>query len=388
MATTETEMEQQMELELVVDTKLVTPEWAMMILKHFNMGNRRIRKAKVARYARDMTDGHWMTTHQGIAFDKHGKLIDGQHRLMAVVESGMSVKMITFRDGMSGELEGTGMVIDDHEARSPADFLSLSGEFGMVSPMAGSILRQFLRGVMPYTTPLTHTELTDAYREYRVSIEFAAGCFARAKARLTGAHIRSVIARAHFHGEDQEYLKGFCDVLLDPASATSWTIAHDNPVVRLRDALMMGKSGTALRSVHIYRLTQSALKHWLAGTVSLSRLNGAAVDCWPLPGQKVWTRYRGPIKGTGRRGTLQSSDVRLTPSLSLAIKTIYGHKEGLTSRELALAMGRTSHAARNLIARAIRHGKVEQRGYRSKEESGCRSACLLYVHVSHIKQAT
>ena len=37
--------------------------------------------------ARDMKAGHWRLTHQGIAFDPAGVLIDGQHRLWAIVES-------------------------------------------------------------------------------------------------------------------------------------------------------------------------------------------------------------------------------------------------------------------------------------------------------------
>ncbi len=44
-----------------------------------------------------MREGHWDTTHQGIAIASDGTLVDGQHRLLAIVESGVTVRMnVTF----------------------------------------------------------------------------------------------------------------------------------------------------------------------------------------------------------------------------------------------------------------------------------------------------
>lgn len=47
--------------------------------------NRPILSAVVNNYARDMLNGHWWLTHQGLGFDTNGKLKDGQHRLLALV---------------------------------------------------------------------------------------------------------------------------------------------------------------------------------------------------------------------------------------------------------------------------------------------------------------
>jgi hypothetical protein len=44
-----------------------------------------------------MTSGHWRQTHQGIAFDEKGKLIDGQHRLAAIMMANKTISMpVTF----------------------------------------------------------------------------------------------------------------------------------------------------------------------------------------------------------------------------------------------------------------------------------------------------
>jgi hypothetical protein len=45
-----------------------------------------------------MKRGEWVATHQAVAFSKGGALLDGQHRLSAVVETGATVPMLVARD--------------------------------------------------------------------------------------------------------------------------------------------------------------------------------------------------------------------------------------------------------------------------------------------------
>lgn len=83
----------------------VTPDWARSILaKHDESilaGKYRQRPLndKVAhRYATDMKAGNWGMTGQGISFDTDGNLLDGQHRLAAVILSGKTIKMLVMWD--------------------------------------------------------------------------------------------------------------------------------------------------------------------------------------------------------------------------------------------------------------------------------------------------
>lgn len=52
----------------------------------------------VSSYARSMRAGQWLLTHQGIAITDENELIDGVHRLLAVIESGATVEMMVTRD--------------------------------------------------------------------------------------------------------------------------------------------------------------------------------------------------------------------------------------------------------------------------------------------------
>lgn len=105
----------------------VTPEIADRWLKA-NFRNRPIKDDVVAAYARDMVNGVWRATHQGIAFNDRDELIDGQHRLRAVIKAKRTVRMlVTF--GLASKIEGSDMTtmdcVDRGCTRSVSDQLKI-----------------------------------------------------------------------------------------------------------------------------------------------------------------------------------------------------------------------------------------------------------------------
>jgi len=68
----------------------ITPKIAETMLKN-NDGNRKISPVVVRKYIKDMKAGEWRETSQGMAVDETGKILDGQHRLVAVTKSGVSI---------------------------------------------------------------------------------------------------------------------------------------------------------------------------------------------------------------------------------------------------------------------------------------------------------
>lgn len=69
-----------MKTELVPVTPSLAREWLM----NKNTKNRPLRPSHVETLRESLVRGEQVTTHQGIAFDAEGVLIDGQHRLAAV----------------------------------------------------------------------------------------------------------------------------------------------------------------------------------------------------------------------------------------------------------------------------------------------------------------
>ena len=78
-----------------VTIKKISPKEAEMLLFEHNPYNyRKINFSTVKIYAKDMKDGNWKENGETIKFDFNGNLIDGQHRLQAIVESGITIELI------------------------------------------------------------------------------------------------------------------------------------------------------------------------------------------------------------------------------------------------------------------------------------------------------
>lgn len=106
-----------------VSVVAVSPETAQRWLDR-NDNNRRIRPATVAQYARDMANGRWQITGESIKFNDDGSLLDGQHRLAAIVKSGATVQLVVMR----GIPTAAQRVMDSGRARTAADALTMKGE--------------------------------------------------------------------------------------------------------------------------------------------------------------------------------------------------------------------------------------------------------------------
>jgi len=78
--------------DVITRTVLVTPDVARDWLTK-NVVNRPLIARNIEALAFDMRTGRWLLTHQGIAFNRDGLLVDGQHRLHAVIAADVPVRM-------------------------------------------------------------------------------------------------------------------------------------------------------------------------------------------------------------------------------------------------------------------------------------------------------
>ena len=103
----------------------VSPELAAEWLKK-NLKNRKLKHSTVDGYVMDMRNGAWLTTHQGLAFDDADNLIDGQHRLEAIVCSKKTVLMLVSTGWpVESDKRKTMDAVDRGVARSLPDQLHL-----------------------------------------------------------------------------------------------------------------------------------------------------------------------------------------------------------------------------------------------------------------------
>jgi hypothetical protein len=125
--------------------------------------NRGVRPQVVAAYARDMLAGKWVVSGDPIRFDVKGNLIDGQHRLKAIIEADIPVKMFAVRDVP----EEAFLVLDSGIKRTMGDELTFAGEKNAVALAAGiHQLMRYERGIMDKGTSLKATR-----HEYKDTLE-------------------------------------------------------------------------------------------------------------------------------------------------------------------------------------------------------------------------
>lgn len=99
---------------------LITPEMAKEFLAN-NPINRNIRNKRLAKYCDAIKKGEWTLSPSPISFSKDGRLLDGQHRLTAIVLTGIPVKMVVAY-GVSDDA-----VFDKGAERTTGDSLYMRG---------------------------------------------------------------------------------------------------------------------------------------------------------------------------------------------------------------------------------------------------------------------
>lgn len=110
----------------------VTPDLAADWLDKHNNGNRPIRPSVVKKYVAMMKAGQWRLSPDGIIFGDGGRLIQGQHRLTAIVRSGVTCEMLVTR-GVSDDLF---KVLDRGAGRTVADVLGVNKRLAEVARLA------------------------------------------------------------------------------------------------------------------------------------------------------------------------------------------------------------------------------------------------------------
>ena len=62
-----------------------------------NDHNRRLSPVRIRKFADEMQNGMWVYNGESIIVSESGRLLDGQHRLHAIVDSGAEIELIDRR---------------------------------------------------------------------------------------------------------------------------------------------------------------------------------------------------------------------------------------------------------------------------------------------------
>jgi len=257
-----------------MDLMTVTPTMALNWLENANQRNRKLSDVYAERLARDIREGRWLLTHEGIAFDKNGVLLDGQHRLWAIVLANIPVQLYVWQ-GISTQAL---LTIGGGKARTVADILTLAGNHGTVHRGELTILRAMLgHGGQPsqLTTAEMGVELTRHYDAVTFAMKHLSP-ISRVKGISTG-DTRAVVARA-WYSANRARLARFCQILRTGMA----TEPDDGPVVLIWQYLTRNPGGSQEQRRERYRKTERALLAFLKHE-RITRLCPSSTELFPLP---------------------------------------------------------------------------------------------------------
>jgi hypothetical protein len=178
----------------------ISPERAKQILLS-NDGNRNLRPKDVDAYAKFMRRGSWRDDlGDPIHISVNGRLLNGQHRLNAVVLSGATIKFMVFYmepiDGF-GDLTAMGMPIDRGALRSMSDITGLADK-------AARIVSTMVRDLAKNGTQLVRDPdiILNCYNDLKQSIDYVLNKCNTSSRYYSQAPIKSIIILRHAQGYD------------------------------------------------------------------------------------------------------------------------------------------------------------------------------------------
>lgn len=180
--------------------EVITPQKARDYLAR-NAGNRALRPSWVDTLRLVIQRGEWKLSHQGIALAPDGRLLDGQHRLSAIVAAGRAVPMWVFRNVSPDAFAA----MDRGNRRTLAD---VTREDRRVIETT-RVLAQIMTGKSPRGVTDGFTiQVLDACRAEVTEVCRAISC---SNSKRTSAPIRAAAALRIMLGTDRAYVLKLLD---------------------------------------------------------------------------------------------------------------------------------------------------------------------------------
>lgn len=229
--------------------------------------NRKASAAIVAEYAAAMLrPGEWKLNHQGIAFDEEGTLIDGGHRLRAVIKASETRPDLKVKFFVSfGVPADSVSTMDIGKRRLPSDFLTMHGEVNATS-LSGVLRAAYCyfhvpwNGVESWTryrlTPQPQMEFLDKNPLLRDAV-YEGFALKRILKQSAGGAFWFLAKTIRPDVDVQDFVVGL---------RSGANLEKGNPILTLRELLLNARDARRMYEVpEELALTIKAFNRWMAG---------------------------------------------------------------------------------------------------------------------------
>lgn len=242
--------------------EIITPEYAEYVLANHNKRNRRASVKHIERLAKEMQKGQWSLNGATIAFDDEGVLIDGQHRLAAVVLAGIPMRFIVVRG------------VSDPRAFLTIDTAMRLRSAGQISEMIG--LKGNVNAVVAATRLTMAWDNSDFYEDFvKYMTSSTYRNFSSEDVSNRAVEIQDYVREPYIRFNDACRFSGSPSLMMalfyifkkcDPEAAEALftrlsdgvSVSRQDPVKLLRDALLRGKFPIRNKRLYIAALTIKA----------------------------------------------------------------------------------------------------------------------------------
>jgi len=172
----------------------ITWEDCARLVQNCKVRNRKLSVKRVERLARAVTSKRFYITHQGVALDPHGEIIDGQHRFAAHAQSRTDFTGLVSRYSSSSEAELAMGIFDSGRSRSMADGLAIGGTMSPEDSRDLTAVCVVLRDLFgPRAVILDIQEMGDFYKAHKEEVNW---CITAIPKKRGGAYVRAAFAMA------------------------------------------------------------------------------------------------------------------------------------------------------------------------------------------------
>lgn len=262
-----------------IPIETITPEMAKAYLAH-NKNNRPIRMKYAEAIARDIKDGNWWITHQGIAFDVDGNILDGQHRLMACVLANKPITVPVTRGMSRSAMEA----VDIGIKRNFVDVAVISGKYAdeptLRSTSTISMVRKLIN--LGYNSNIRVTDheidkIICAFHDEVIEVALAAGKKGNVYAAVSAAALAAVI-----WGEPTEDIRKFFDVFARGDASRCFGCNISAAFNLSRIVLDAKAKGVSINNPRLFSLAQNAIYLFLRGKTAVTIIRETKNDRYPV----------------------------------------------------------------------------------------------------------
>lgn len=227
-----------------VQIENVTPTKARQLLLGSEQYQRNVSNAQVAHLARQMLDGKWMLNGETVVVSENNQVLDGQHRLLAVIETGLTVQMMI----VYGASQDCFHTLDTGKSRNPGNTMHIAGvkNANNVAALIGFrwkyLKAESRNGSLNMWERPTHGELVEYAKNNAQLVQNAVACSQRIRKVLRGINASTIGGSYVVFSEktNEEKCKEFFDSL-----ATGKNLDENSSVLTLRNKLITSCVGSS-----------------------------------------------------------------------------------------------------------------------------------------------